>query len=144
LANPVLRTKAGGSIALLRTGLHSADAMFQAAQQGNTRTTWIFRLAGFVVMFIGLGMVLRPLSVLADVLPFFGNIVAAGTTVIAGLVSAALTFITIAVAWITYRPLLGIGILLVAGVLGVILKTHLGRQKAEPSGTAEEPLRRAA
>jgi len=70
--------------------------------------------------------------------------VAAGTTVIAGLVSAALTFITIAVAWITYRPLLGIGVLLVAGVLGFVVKIHLGRQKAQSSGSADEPLRRAA
>lgn len=79
---------------------------------------WLLRLAGFLVMLIGLNMVFRPLSVTADVVPLFGRIVAAGTGIIAFLLAAMLSLITIAVAWLIYRPLLGIALFVIAGVLG--------------------------
>ena len=59
-------------------------------------------------------MVLSPLKVLADVVPFIGSIVGAGTGFIAFLLSVIGTFITIALAWLWFRPALGIALLLVA------------------------------
>jgi hypothetical protein len=131
------QTKAGGSIELLQVGSQSAAAMFQSAQQSNRMMTWIVRLIGFVVMFIGLTMVFKPLSVLADVVPIFGNIVQAGTGLIAFLAAAVLSFITIAVAWIVYRPVLGVVILAVAVGLAFALKNRL--RFARRSTPATEP-----
>jgi hypothetical protein len=66
-------------------------------------------------MFFGLSMVLKPLSVLADVLPILGNIVEIGNGLVAGVIALVCSLVTIAIAWIFYRPVLAIVLLLVAG-----------------------------
>lgn len=122
-------TKAGGTIELLQTGVHTAAEMIQKAQADNNVMTWVLRLVGFIVMLVGLGMILKPLSVVADVVPILGNIVGAGIGFIAFLVAAMLSLATIAIAWIVYRPLLG-GLLLVAAVaLVVVIKGKLSAAK---------------
>ena len=91
---------------------------------------------GFVLMFMGIALVLRPLSVLADVLPILGNIVGAGTSLIAGLVATVLTLLTISIAWLFYRPLLGIALLVVAVGLTYLIRTKLrgsGGAQAQPA-----------
>lgn len=109
------RAKAGATVDLQRTGIASADEMFAAAKESNTMMTWILRVVGFVLMALGLGMTLKPLSVLASVIPLFGDIIGAGTGIIAFLLAGIMSLTTIAVAWIVYRPLLGITLLLLAG-----------------------------
>lgn len=111
--------KTGGTIELLQTGIHSADSMFKKAEEANKFLTWILRFVGFIVMMIGINLFLRPLSVLADVLPILGDIVEAGTGIISFLLALVLSFVTIAIAWIVYRPIIGIG-LLAAAVAAVI------------------------
>ncbi len=116
------QAEAGNSYQLLQTGIHSAAAMFEKAQSDNKMMTWILRGAGFLLMVIGLGMIFKPLSVLADVLPILGNIVGAGTFVISLLIAFCCATITIAIAWIVYRPILG-GILLVLAIGSIVLVT---------------------
>jgi len=133
------RAKAGGTVELLQTGVHSAEAMFERAVRSNTILTWVLRLVGFVVMLLGLNMILRPLSVVADVLPFVGNIVGAGTGLIAFLVAAVLSFGTIALAWLFYRPLLGLALLAVAVALAVAIKMMLGKAKVKVPARSPGP-----
>lgn len=125
------RAEAGGTIELLQMGVHTAEAMIEKAQASNRMLTWILRLAGFLLMLIGLNMFFRPLSVLADVLPILGNIVGAGTGLIAFLISMALSLVTIAIAWVVYRPLLGIGLIVAAVILAVLIGGKL-RKGATP------------
>jgi len=124
-------TKAGGSIALLSTGVHSAAEMFQAAESSNQTTTWLLRAVGFFLMFFGLNSFFKPLSVLADVLPILGTLVAAGTGFVSLLISATLSLITIAIAWVVYRPLVGISILVIALIFGILTVTRLKRRKTQ-------------
>lgn len=125
--------KAGGTIELLVSGEQSAEAMFQKAQKDNTILTWILRAAGYIIMILGFTMLLAPLAVFADVVPIFGTIVAAGTGFISALIAGFLTFLTIAIAWIFYRPVLGIILIIVAGAIGFFLYTRL--RKAAPVAT---------
>lgn len=113
--------KAGGSIELLQMGIQSSAAMIQKAQESNAMLTWILRLVGFVVMLIGLGLVFKPLSVLADIVPIFGSIVGFGTGLLAFLLASILSLLTIAIAWVVYRPLLGVALLVVAVGLTVAI-----------------------
>jgi len=123
-------TEVGGSILLLESGIHSAEEMFNTAQKSNTMMTWALRLVGFILMFAGFSMLLRPLVVLADVLPILGNIVGAGVGLVAGLLAAALSFVTIAIAWIAYRPILGCLLLAVAVAATILLKGKLKKPSA--------------
>ncbi|WP_269524222.1 TMEM43 family protein [Coraliomargarita parva] len=107
------QTKAGGTIHLLETGLVSAPAMIQIAQDSNKFLTWVLRGVGLVILFIGFNMILAPISVMADVVPFIGNLVEAGTGLIALLLAGLVGLVTIAVAWIVFRPILAISLLVV-------------------------------
>ena len=102
-------------IDMLSDGVRDAAEMFEAARSANTMLTWVVRLVGFLLMFFGISMVLKPLSVLADVLPILGNIVEIGIGLVAGVVAFVCALVTIAIAWIFYRPILGILLLALAG-----------------------------
>lgn len=117
--------KTGGSIELLQTGIVSAEGMIHKAQEDNVLLTWILRLAGFILLLIGINLVLRPLTVFADALPMFGNIVGAGTGFISFLLAALIACIVIAVAWLAYRPLLSSGLIAAALALAVAFKMKL-------------------
>lgn len=125
------RAQAGGTIGLLESGTKSAETMFQQAQRSNTIMTWLLRGAGFLVMLIGFRFIFAPLSVFADVLPILGSIVGAGTGLVAGLVAAVFSCITIGAAWFVYRPIIGIIMLVIAGAVGVILFVRLRKSQTE-------------
>jgi hypothetical protein len=107
-------TSYGTNINDIKKGILSAENMFTSAEEDNVILTWILRFVGFFMMFIGLVSVFKPLVVIADVLPFFGNLLSFGVAAFAGIFSFALTFMTIAIAWIFYRPILGISLMLIA------------------------------
>ncbi len=114
------QSKAGPTLERLQMGAHSKDAMFEQAQAENKTRTWIVRVVGFVIMAVGLMLVFKPISVVANVVPFLGSIVGAGFALAAFGIAFALSLITIAVAWVFYRPLLGIPLLIV-GVAAIVL-----------------------
>ena len=124
--------KAGGKIEMLETGNHSPESMFATAQSGNKMLTWALRVLGVILMFSGFSAIFRPLSVLADVLPIAGTIVGAGTSLVAILLTVPISLVIIAFAWIFYRPLVGIP-LLIAAVVGIIflVKKLMDQKKSQ-------------
>lgn len=113
-------TKAGGTIELLRPGTLTSEAMFEKAIQENANLTWILRLVGVVVMVIGFAMIFSPLAVLADVVPFLGNLVGMGTFLISMVLGLSLSCLAIAIGWVFYRPYIGLPLLAVAIVLPLL------------------------
>ncbi len=130
------RASAGMDIELLKRGVHGAQEMFQMALAENTVLTWILRAVGFFMMFFGLLMFFRPISVLGDVIPMFGSLLAFGTGLFAFAISAVLSIGTVAVAWIVYRPVLGIALLAVAIAILVALVLR-GRKKVAAAAMAK-------
>lgn len=129
-------SKTGKTLEMLSPGTLSTEAMFIQAEKSNATLTLILRVVGFVLMFIGLVMVLRPLSVLADVLPFLGNLVSMATGLVAFLVAGICALVTIAVAWVVYRPLLGVALLIAAGGLAYFLITASKKKAKAKAATA--------
>ncbi|MHB2021408.1 MAG: TMEM43 family protein, partial [Candidatus Xenobia bacterium] len=119
------QARAGGNtIEMLKTGTHSADEMFKAAMEQNNVFTWILRFVGWLVMFIGLSMIFSPIQTFGSVIPFVGDILGMGTGIFAFVIASTLSLITCAIAWVAYRPLLGIGMLAVAGGIFFVMKHH--------------------
>jgi hypothetical protein len=125
------RATAGSSILLLQAGEVGAAEMFASARRRNTLLTWALRLAGFFAMFLGLLFVVRPLSVVGSVVPAVGRLVGAGLGFVSFAVAAVLSLVTIAVAWVAYRPLLAIGLLLLAVAVPIVAIISR-RRKAAP------------
>lgn len=101
----------GNKIELLEYGELSAQQMFQAAQDRNTLLTWIIRGGGFLGIFIGLRMLLGVIPILAAVIPALGGLVDAAVGLISLILAAAISLLTVAIAWIVYRPILAIALL---------------------------------
>jgi hypothetical protein len=128
------QAKAGDTVLLVEEGTHNAAEMFKAAQDANAVLTWILRALGFFMMFLGLFMVFRPIAVFGDVVPLFGSMLGAGIGFFAFVLAAVLSFITIAIAWIFVRPLLGITLLALA-VAGLVWLIRRGRAKSAQKAT---------
>lgn len=126
---------AGMDVELLERGVRTAESMFQSALARNTMLTWILRGVGFFMMFLGLVMFFRPISVLGDVIPLIGSMLAFGTGLFAFAIAAALSIGTVGVAWVVYRPVLGI-ILLSVAIAALVALAVSGRKKVAAASAA--------
>ena len=132
-------TRTGTTVELISPGTVPAAIMFQHAEEENVTLTWILRLCGVVLMLIGFGLVLRPLSVAASVIPLLGDVMGAGTFLVALVCTMAVAPVVIALGWLWYRPLIGIGVL-VAGAAATwglvkLLRARAAAKKAVPVAT---------
>ena len=123
--------KTGKKVDLLADGIKDSAEMFADARSSNSMITWLIRFGGFLLMFLGLSAVLKPLSVLADVLPILGDIIEIGVGIVAGLVALVCSLVTIAIAWLFYRPIIGCILLAIAGFFAWKLYQKKARSKKE-------------
>ncbi|RYZ85066.1 MAG: hypothetical protein EOO68_30765 [Moraxellaceae bacterium] len=129
-----------GHCNLIEAGQHTAETMFESAKNSNAIFTWILRGVGAFLTIIAFSLVLKPLSVVADVVPFIGKIVAMGAGLVALLLGSVVALITISVAWIAYRPVVAVILLLVVAVLVYFLnrKSKTAQQQLE-SAVVQSP-----
>ncbi|MDP3896822.1 MAG: TMEM43 family protein [Mesorhizobium sp.] len=131
------QTQAGDALLMVDRGRVSAADMFAAAVSANTAATWILRVVGLLLLAVGFGLIMGPIGVLLDVLPFLGSIARMGTGVIAFVLAILVGGAVIAFAWFWYRPLLAIGILVAAGAFAWgISRLGKARQQPAPAATA--------
>lgn len=109
-------SKNSRTISMIQLGNHTAKEMFDTAISSNVTVTWIIRAAGTLVMYIGLSLIFGVLPVVASVIPLFGRLVGAGISLIAGLLTLIGATVTVGIAWIFYRPMIGIVLFLIAAV----------------------------
>lgn len=121
-------TRAGDALFMVVPGQVPAAAMFAEAQAANVTMTWLLRAGCVLMMFVGFSMALRPLKVLADVLPPVGAIVGFGTRLVALLLTLVLAPSIFALAWLVYRPVLALAVL-AAGIGGALAIMRLRRRR---------------
>jgi len=114
--------KNGETISMIQLGRITAQEMFKNAQESNKTMTWIVRVVGALLMFIGFQLILGVLPVIGSVIPFVGRIIGIGTGLVSFLLTLIIASVVIAIAWIAYRPLIGITLLAVAGGGYAVLK----------------------
>jgi hypothetical protein len=132
------RAEAGGTIFLLEESVASAASMIETAEANNAMATWLIRGLGFFLMFLGLFLVFRPIAVFGDVVPFVGSLLRAGVGVVSALMAAVFCFLTIAVGWFAYRPILGV-VLVALGVGAFLLLIKVARRQPAPVALAGPP-----
>jgi len=129
------QTVAGDQLLMVSGGNVPAEQMFKEAESANKILTWIIRAVGLLLLAIGFALFMAPIGVIADVIPFLGSIVRFGTGLLAFLLAVVVGTITIAIAWFYYRPLLGIGILVVGALVAAgIIYVGRSRRPAATSG----------
>ena len=128
-------TKAGSDIERVESGTVSAAAMFQHAASENAMLMWGLRALGFIVMSLGIGLILNPISIFADVIPFLGSILGTGVALAAILLGMAGSLVTVAIAWFVVRPVLGAALLALA-LASLLLGRHFGSRRAAAAKTS--------
>lgn len=73
--------------------------------------TWFRRLGGWIIMWIGMVMMCKPLIRLLDIIPFIGNLFEKGVFFITFLASFSLSVSIISGSWLKHRPLMTVGML---------------------------------
>ena len=82
---------------------------------------WLLRFLGIFLVISGLKGIFNFLETLAKVVPFIANIIGAGVGLVCSLAGFAWSFIVIAIAWLAYRPVLGISLIIIAVALIIFL-----------------------
>jgi hypothetical protein len=121
---------AGQAVELLVSGQVSPQQMIHQAEVENQMQTWLIRLVTLLMMIFGVMLTLKPVSVLADVIPFFGSIVGFGTGLIALLSGLCLWTAATAIAWISVRPFMAIVLILAAAIICMLLWSRRMHQTA--------------
>lgn len=107
------------TIEFVEEDLKSTETIFKEKEETNQMTTNLFRILGFFMMLIGIGLLFSPIITLINFIPLIGTFLGYGVAIavwiFAFIMAVVLTAFTIGVAWIFYRPLLGLCLLLVVG-----------------------------
>jgi hypothetical protein len=139
------KAKNGKRFQTLVMGQKSGDEIIDAAKESNNMMLWFFRIIGIVMVISGLKGIFAFLETILKVVPFVANIIGWGVGVVCTVIGIAWSLIIIAIAWLFYRPLLGISLLVVAGFLIWVfafkgkdkLKELANRNKQQPLPQAE-------
>ncbi|QDT91905.1 TMEM43 family protein [Gimesia algae] len=95
--------------------------------QSTTVINWGLRFAGWIIVFLGLATLFKPLVVLVDKIPFLWNFVGRGITIFALLSSFSLTLILLSAVWMVARPVFG-AVLLLSGIIPLFILYRSGRR----------------
>ncbi|MDD2595031.1 MAG: TMEM43 family protein [Bacteroidales bacterium] len=123
--------KNGKTISKVAMGTVSAENMYEQAHKENKLWTWVLRIVGIIIVVAGLKSIFSILSMLFAVLPFLKNLVGAATGLVCTILGLVWSLVVIAIAWIVYRPVLAISLLVVAAALIVFLVIKPGKKKTD-------------
>ena len=111
------KAKNGKRFQTLVMGKKSGDEIIDSAKDTNSMILWALRIIGILIVIGGLKGVFGVLETILKVVPFIAGIFGWGVGVVCTVVGVVWSLIIIALAWLFYRPLLGISLLALAGFL---------------------------
>ena len=141
------KAKNGKRYQTLRMGKKSGDEIVDADKDANTMFTWILRLVGCLMVIGGLKGIFGFVETILKVVPFIAGIFGWGVGIVCTVIGVVWSLIIIALAWLFYRPLLGISLLILAGFLVWVfafkgkdkLKELAAKAKAKNAAPAAAP-----
>jgi hypothetical protein len=142
------KAKNGKRFETLVMGKKTGDEIIEDAQDANSMWTWMLRIVGIMLVISALKMIFGFLSMILKVVPFLASIMGFGVGIVCTVIGVVWSLIVIAIAWIFYRPVLGIILLLIAGFL-VWVFAFKGKEKlkeiaAKAKNKAQQPVPAAA
>ena len=111
------KAKNGKRFQRLVMGKKSGDEIIDIEKETNNMLLWVFRILGVMLVIGGLKGIFGFLETILKVVPFIANIFGWGVGVVCTILGLVWSLIIIAIAWLFYRPILGISLLVIAGFL---------------------------
>eukprot|EP01065_Artemidia_motanka_P032221 TRINITY_DN39253_c0_g1_i1.p1 TRINITY_DN39253_c0_g1~~TRINITY_DN39253_c0_g1_i1.p1 ORF type:complete len:548 (+),score=192.86 TRINITY_DN39253_c0_g1_i1:200-1645(+) len=107
---------AESGIGMVQDGACDGTCMLDEMEETNTIMTWVLRVVGFLLMFCGLQMIVAPFALAPEIIPcvgeMIGGVIGGALMCVNCCMAMALSTMTIAIAWLWVRPLIGIPLLL--------------------------------
>lgn len=128
-------SKAGKTINRVMDGNHSGADMINVIKKENKILKWILRTVGLVACVIGFATILKPISAITSYVPILGSIVGSAVGLVSLVLGLALSLLIIAIAWVRFRPVLGISLLVIVAALIVFLIIKGKKTKAPTTQT---------
>lgn len=118
--NYLMNTMFEEAINNFRDGIQTAEEYFKGQEDFVNTANYIMRPLGIFLVILGLYMLFSPVIAMLKWIPLvgalLGSIASLAAFIFAFLVGLTLSCLTIAVAWVFYRPLIGIPLLCLTGV----------------------------
>jgi hypothetical protein len=116
----------------LKSGLLTGEEMIDVVETENNILKWVLRIFGVALVTGGFTALLTPILMVVSIIPLIGDGIAWILKAIAGLIGFAVSMLIISLAWIVFRPLLGICLLavVVGSIVLVVVLIKKGRAKA--------------
>ena len=111
------KAKNGKRFQTLVMGKKTGDEIIEGEKEANNVILWALRIMGIMMIIGGLKGIFGFLETILKVVPFVANIFGWGVGVVCTVIGIVWSLIVIAIAWLFYRPLLGISLLAIAGFL---------------------------
>ena len=111
------KAKNGYTLEKLVMGRKDMNQFFENEQETNTFNTWAYRILGILMVIGALKLIFGFVVTLTRIVPFLSTIVGWGVGVICTVLGVVWSLFVIAVAWLFYRPIVGIALLAIAGIL---------------------------
>jgi hypothetical protein len=104
-------------------GQKTVSEIIHGMADANAEKTKLYRYAGFFIMFLGFQLVMDPIPTVFHFIPFIGTAVGFILSIAVFIVALALgcfgSITTISIAWVRYRPCIGIPAIILITVIAV-------------------------
>lgn len=116
------------SIYIQYDGNLSKDEIINAYRQDNTNFTIFVRIAGCLLMFLGLKLFISPIIDIFNLIPILGKVADFILSIVLFLISICLSLVTISIAWFAYRPVLSLLLAIVVFAIGMLIKIIIDKK----------------
>lgn len=131
-------TKNNTNIKKIVKGTTNGTGMINDIESANKFSKWMYRFLGTLLIVLGVGAILGPITTLIGYIPFLGNVVNSVIGVISFLIGLGIALIVIAISWFAARPIVAICSLVGVAVIIFLLITLSKKNKKEPIKVEEK------
>ncbi|MFY7698573.1 MAG: TMEM43 family protein [Legionella sp.] len=121
---------AGEPVLLLASGIKSPEVMIHDAIADSEMNTWLLRLGSLTLLMLGFYLLVNPIVILADILPFLGSVASFGAGLFAFFAGLSVWITLTAIAWFVSRPLYSIGGISIVIALVFLLRKLKAKQSS--------------
>ncbi len=128
----------GVKINRVEEGLLNSNAIIDKIISENKMIKWVFRGLGAILVILGYTFILNLITTATSFIPIIGNIVGTGIALVSFLLGCIHSLIIFTIAWIRFRPIIGICLLLAVVVLIILLKKYTKKNKNDTIGNFQQ------
>lgn len=129
----------GVKINRVEEGTLNSNAIINKIISENKMIKWIFRGLGAILVILGYVFILRLITTVTSFIPIIGNIVETGVALVSFLLGCIHSLIIFTIAWIRFRPILGICLLIVTLVLIILLRNYTKKKENNTINNFQKP-----